>query len=110
VQKADTLSKALGNRPTIKVQMQGRAGPVADRLALLQAAFDNKLKAEKLKELAGKVKRCRIRRPSKFCRRNMPVTSRSVCGRSVPAPTGHTEEAFGPRDGEPAEGEHAGQR
>jgi len=54
IKKLDTLAKALDNRPTIKVQMQGRADPLADRLALLQAAFDNKLKAQKLKELAAK--------------------------------------------------------
>jgi hypothetical protein len=51
--KLDTLAKGLVDHPAIKVMVQGHADVEADRTALGQAAFDNKLKVQKLKDLAA---------------------------------------------------------
>lgn len=51
--RLDTLGKALAERPALKLDVAGRADPVADRDALRQRAVDDALKREKMKSLAA---------------------------------------------------------
>jgi hypothetical protein len=46
-----TLSKALADRPALKLTLAGRADPVADREALRRAAVETALKRAKMKSL-----------------------------------------------------------
>lgn len=52
--KLATLAKALAQRPALKLDVTGHADPPADRDALRAAAFDRKIRAQKLKEMAKK--------------------------------------------------------
>ena len=52
-QRVDTLAKALADRPGLKLDITGRADPVADREALNRAAFETALRREKMKSLAA---------------------------------------------------------
>jgi len=54
VKKLDTLVKALHDRPSLKVEIEGHADPEKDREGLRQYLFDRKVKAQKLKDLAKK--------------------------------------------------------
>ena len=51
--RIDTLGKALGDRPALKLDIAGRADPAADREALRHAAVENALRREKMKALAA---------------------------------------------------------
>ncbi|MCW5625905.1 MAG: DUF748 domain-containing protein [Burkholderiales bacterium] len=53
-QKLDALAKALRERPALTLEVRGHVEPEKDRAALLAAAFERKLKAQKLKDLAKK--------------------------------------------------------
>jgi hypothetical protein len=50
--KLKALAKALNERPALKLDVTGHADPPADRDALRKAAFDRKIRTQKLKELA----------------------------------------------------------
>jgi len=52
--KLDTLIKALHDRPSIKLDIEGYVDPEKDKDALRQVFFQKKLKAQKLKEILGK--------------------------------------------------------
>ena len=52
-QRVDTLAKALADRPALKLDITGRADPVADREALNRAAVETALRREKMKSLAA---------------------------------------------------------
>jgi uncharacterized protein involved in outer membrane biogenesis len=52
-QRIDTLAKALADRPGLKLDITGRADPVADREALNRAAVETALRREKMKSLAA---------------------------------------------------------
>ena len=52
-QRIDTLGKALTDRPALKLDVGGRADPVADRQALRHAAVDAAMRREKMKSLAA---------------------------------------------------------
>ncbi|HEY5997043.1 MAG TPA: DUF748 domain-containing protein, partial [Candidatus Deferrimicrobiaceae bacterium] len=52
--KLTNLAKALGQRPALKLDVTGHADPPADRDALRKAAFDRKIRTQKLKEMAKK--------------------------------------------------------
>ncbi len=54
VKKLDTLVKALYDRPSLKVELEGHADLEKDREGLRQYLFDRKVKAQKLKDLAKK--------------------------------------------------------
>jgi uncharacterized protein involved in outer membrane biogenesis len=47
----DTLSKALNERPSLKLDIAGRVDPDADREGLKRASLERKVKAQKLKQL-----------------------------------------------------------
>ena len=51
--RVDTLAKALADRPGVKLEIGGRADPVADREALRHVAVEAALKREKTKSLAA---------------------------------------------------------
>jgi hypothetical protein len=52
--KLTNLAKALAQRPALKLDVIGHADPPADRDALRNAAFDRKVRTQKLKEMAKK--------------------------------------------------------
>lgn len=52
--KIDTLTKALSDRPELKLDIEGHVDPERDREALKQLFFQRKLKAEKLKAMLSK--------------------------------------------------------
>jgi len=54
IKKLDTLVKALYDRPSLKIDIEGHADMEKDREGLRQHLFDRKVKAQKLKELAKK--------------------------------------------------------
>lgn len=49
--KLETIAKALYERPGLKMDISGRADPIADREFLQKQQFDRLLKAEKIKKL-----------------------------------------------------------
>ena len=51
VKRLETLAKALDSRPGLKLEVSGRVDPEPDREALKAAAFQRKVKAQKLREL-----------------------------------------------------------
>jgi len=51
--RVDTLSKALADRPGLKLDIGGRADPAGDREALRRASVESAMKREKLKKLAS---------------------------------------------------------
>jgi hypothetical protein len=56
VEKAESIAKALNDRPSLKLDLGGRANPQEDADALKKVAFDRLLKAQKLREtLKGNV-------------------------------------------------------
>jgi uncharacterized protein involved in outer membrane biogenesis len=52
--KLKTLAKALDDRPSLKLEVSGRADPQPDRDAMKRAAVDRQIKAAKLKDAGGK--------------------------------------------------------
>ncbi len=54
LKKIGALSKALYDRPNIKMDIEGYVDPVQDKEALKKAEFNRLLKAQKLKELVNK--------------------------------------------------------
>jgi len=52
--KLDKLAKALSDRPGLNIEITGYADSERDREALIQMAFENKIKAQKLKETVRK--------------------------------------------------------
>jgi uncharacterized protein involved in outer membrane biogenesis len=52
-QRLDTLSKALADRPALKLDIGGRADPAGDREALRRAAVESAMKHEKMKSMAA---------------------------------------------------------
>ena len=52
--KLAALAKALADRPGLKLEIAGRVDAKADRAALANAAFDDALKAQKIKALAAR--------------------------------------------------------
>jgi Domain of Unknown Function (DUF748) len=52
--KLKTLAKALDERPSLKLEVSGRADPQPDRDALKSAAVDRQIKAAKVKDTGGK--------------------------------------------------------
>lgn len=53
-ERLKALSKALSERPGLKLQIGGHADPAADRAALAREALDRRLRAIKLKDLVAK--------------------------------------------------------
>ncbi len=51
--RLDTLAKALAGRPSLRLDIGGRADPAGDREALRRAAVDFAMKHEKMKSLAS---------------------------------------------------------
>jgi hypothetical protein len=51
VERLQTLAKALGDRPALRVDLAGRADPQGDREALMGQALQRLVKAEKAREL-----------------------------------------------------------
>ncbi len=51
--RVETLAKALGDRPALKLEIGGRADGQADREALRHAAVETAMKHEKMKSLAA---------------------------------------------------------
>ncbi|MBE7522644.1 MAG: DUF748 domain-containing protein [Burkholderiales bacterium] len=51
--RVDTLSRALADRPGLKLDIGGRADPAGDREALRRASVENAMKRAKLKSLAS---------------------------------------------------------
>ncbi len=51
--RVDTLGRALADRPALKLDLAGRADPVADREALRRATVEDALRHAKMKELAA---------------------------------------------------------
>ena len=51
--KLASLAKALADRPALKLEIGGRVEPAADRAALENEAFENSLKAQKMKALVA---------------------------------------------------------
>jgi len=51
--RVETLGKALADRPGLKLEIGGRADPVGDRSALVNASVDDALKHAKMKSLAA---------------------------------------------------------
>jgi hypothetical protein len=54
MKKIDTLVKALHDRPALKLDIEGHVDLEKDKDGLKQYFFDNKLKAQKLKEMVKK--------------------------------------------------------
>ena len=54
VKKLDTLVKALFDRPALKLEIEGHVDVERDREGLKQYLFENKVKAQKLKDLVKK--------------------------------------------------------
>lgn len=54
--RLDTLAKALNDRPQLKLEVAGRADPATDRDGLKRAYVDARVKAQKMKRLAGEGK------------------------------------------------------
>ncbi|HUI45900.1 MAG TPA: DUF748 domain-containing protein [Nitrospirota bacterium] len=54
IKKLDLLAKALHDRPALKMDIVGHADPVKDRDGLKQNLLLRRVKAQKIKELAGK--------------------------------------------------------
>ncbi|MGB3399828.1 MAG: DUF748 domain-containing protein, partial [Candidatus Deferrimicrobiaceae bacterium] len=52
--KLKTLTKALHDRPSLKLEIAGHVDAEKDREALRQSLFDRKVRSQKLKDLAGK--------------------------------------------------------
>jgi len=52
--KLNTLSKALTDKPGVKLDLAGRVDPALDTPGLKQAAVDQQVKREKVKDLVGK--------------------------------------------------------
>ncbi len=52
--KLETLSKALSDRPAVKLDLAGRVDPALDTPGLKQAAVDRQVKRQKIKDLVGK--------------------------------------------------------
>ena len=52
--KIDKLANALSDRPALNIEITGHADIEKDAEALHQTAFDNKIKAQKLKEMVGR--------------------------------------------------------
>ena len=52
--KIATLAKALNNRPSLNLEITGRVDPLTDLDGLKRAGIERKVKAQKLKALAGK--------------------------------------------------------
>ena len=52
--KLDTLSKALTDKPGIKLDLAGRVDPALDTPGLKQAEVDRQVKRQKIKDLVGK--------------------------------------------------------
>lgn len=52
--KIEALAKALHERPSLNLEITGHADPEKDREALRRLRFDRKVRAQKLKESAGK--------------------------------------------------------
>jgi uncharacterized protein involved in outer membrane biogenesis len=50
--KIKTLAAAMNNRPGLKLEITGRAEPTSDVEGLRRASIENKVKAQKMKELA----------------------------------------------------------
>ncbi|MDO9543363.1 MAG: DUF748 domain-containing protein, partial [Kiritimatiellia bacterium] len=53
LQKISALSKALQERPQLKMDISGYVDPENDKQGLKKAAFDRKLKAQKIRKTAG---------------------------------------------------------
>jgi hypothetical protein len=51
--RVETLGKALGDRPGLKLEIGGRADPAGDRDALVHASLDGAIKRAKMKSLAA---------------------------------------------------------
>jgi hypothetical protein len=51
VQRLDTLSKALNDRPGLKLDILGRAEPAADTEGVRRSKFESKLRAAKVRQL-----------------------------------------------------------
>jgi hypothetical protein len=54
IKKLDTLLKALNDRPALKLDLEGHADPENDREGLKQYLFNQKVKAQKVKDLVKK--------------------------------------------------------
>ena len=54
MKKLDTVSKALQDRPALKMDIEGHADTERDREGLKQLLFNRKIKAQKLNEMAKK--------------------------------------------------------
>ena len=54
IKKLDTVSKALQDRPSLKLDIEGHADVENDREGLKQLLFNRKIKAQKLKEMVKK--------------------------------------------------------
>lgn len=52
--KLDTLSKALTDKPGVKLDLTGRVDPALDTPGLKQAAVDRQVKRQKIKDMTGK--------------------------------------------------------
>lgn len=52
--KLATIIKALHDRPSLKLDMEGHVDPEKDREGLIQYTFNKKIKAQKLKDIAKK--------------------------------------------------------
>ncbi|MDB5973403.1 MAG: hypothetical protein JWR07_163, partial [Nevskia sp.] len=52
--KLDTLSKALTDKPGVKLDLTGRVDPALDTPGLKQAAVDRQVKRQKIKDVTGK--------------------------------------------------------
>jgi hypothetical protein len=50
--KIKTLATAMNNRPALKLEITGRTEPASDLEGLKRASLENKVKAQKMKELA----------------------------------------------------------
>ena len=54
MKKIDTLVKALHDRPSLKLDIEGHVDLEKDKEGLIQYLFDKKLKAQKLNEMVKK--------------------------------------------------------
>jgi hypothetical protein len=54
MKKIDTLTKALHDRPSLKLDIEGHVDLEKDKEGLIQYLFDKKLKAQKLNEMVKK--------------------------------------------------------
>jgi outer membrane protein OmpA-like peptidoglycan-associated protein len=50
--KIKTLATAMNNRPALKLEITGRADPTSDLEGLKRVSLENKVRAQKMKELA----------------------------------------------------------